>query len=468
VLAGFTHRVLALDDLAISARSGFTLDDDYSRGAGFLVHNQGATAVTLWLCESGGGHSTDGTPYVLATYTGSGTQPVVTLQNGPGSSMAIPAGATRYIPLDMKYHWTSAGGTYTGSRVCVHDIKIQEGTDAVRTVALGRGCVFTAVTSGAGISGSGGSLSGLGLAGAGIPFAYGASTTTSTHVSWGTVQVGVLPAFGRITVTGGKYGANGAGSYHVALARVVQASWTGVGGVPATALPNLVWNTDEPSIWEGAEYVISLNGQGFAAGPVVLDENGNFDYTFDAGPAQLEYITDMILSPDGEGETELPVNNPDGMAEQIPDPSHDREDPEAVNDLGPEPKTDSATNDTVAEEYRAVRAAIEDAMHGPAPSFDFDAWQKPGPGSTSAEGEDLGTGVGGAVGGLAGMVGAHAFTLPGTGTTEGLTFHAWGGGTAVMMPPVWAGSVRVVMLIICSIFFFLAMLTIVRGGFAGR
>jgi hypothetical protein len=116
-----------------------------------------------------------------------------------------------------------------------------------------------------------------------------------------------------------------------------------------------------------------------------------------------------------------------------------------------------------------VRGALEDALHGPEPDFNFDDWAKTGDEVKMPAATGAGASMGGGVSAFEGISYAHTVYVPGDGGTSGIALHNGHGiliGT--IQPPSWAGAVRAVILVIVTIFFGLAMINVVRGGFAGR
>jgi hypothetical protein len=141
-----------------------------------------------------------------------------------------------------------------------------------------------------------------------------------------------------------------------------------------------------------------------------------------------------------------------------------------VNDLGTDPKNDTANALTVKDYYRAMRAAMEDALKNTegGGKFDFAAWANEGEGTTSEEGKGLGTAVGEGVGSMTGLVDSYSMSGPGGGTAV-ITMHN-GSGMVIgtITPTAWAPTIRAFILTILGIIFFLVELSIIRSGFAGK
>lgn len=285
---------------------------------------------------------------------------------------------------------------------------------------------------------------------------------------WGELHYTGLPPAGTITASGlvgSTAGQTRVEIYVGAERRALQTSSTAVIGDP---VPTLVATNPTPGGDNGKVYKIAVNGTVVVTGTIELDVEGSYAYSHNLGPFQAEgAIPDVVVDEDGNP---LPVNYFDGIDHATVDESHNREDPEPVNDLGPDPKTDSSDESlSVQDIYRANRAAIEDSMHTNKPSFNFDQWAQKGSEAYSSEGMGAGTALGQGIGSMGGLMGDYQFPAP-SGGTAAITLHNGAGGTIGTATPnaAAAAPVRAFMLVILTIIFFLAELSIVRGAFAGR
>jgi len=447
------------------ARTGYALDDTWSN-TGFLVHNGGASSATVEFLGEGGVTAGPSVKMaaVLALSGFSGVEGTTLKYEWypSGGVFTVPAGATRFVSCGG-YFLTRHQVAQQGLRTVGAALSIKVNGN-VETHSFSRSVELVSSTSkGALVSGIASTVPTVGT-----PFAWGVSTTTATHVSWGTFEVGAVVASGTITVTPPPF--SGLGGQVVELWSNAGGSWQKiasddasvnmVAGEPVlTPGGSLVWSTDTPATYVATDYKVYVNGKLFAWSTIVPDEFGNFDLLIDGADWDVE---EFILAEDG---TKLPVYEPDQLETNIPDPDHER--PEVAPIPGVDPAGDTTAADTVQDQYRAMRAAIEDAFasDNSGDQFDVGKWAKTGEEAESADGAALAGTLSGGVSALSDIMGSGSLSLPSSGNGT-LSIRGYS-TTATLDLPAWVSSVRSLLLTVATIGYFLAVVAIIRSGFSG-
>lgn len=233
--------------------------------------------------------------------------------------------------------------------------------------------------------------------------------------------------------------------------------------------PDMVFSTSTPENYVGGVVELFINGYQSNWGAIEADANGNFALTI-SGPYEFTQRVKEI----GDDEA-VPMPGDDLELMPLEDPDHVRDAPGPIS--GSDPKTDDTVDSdgagpggglSVRDNYRATRAAIEDALRTPnSPRFDFDDWRGTERADNSAAGIDAGASVGGVLGGLTGAVdGTGSMTLPGIGGSDPLILSVAGRDFTVPVP-AGASLIRAFLMLLLSIFIFMRAVAIVRGAAAG-
>jgi hypothetical protein len=485
LVGGQAVQPLVAENFGILAYSGYNLTNTFGSDGSFLVQNVDTVAHAIYFLNANDTVSTNGQiPIISRDYTGfTGGQPVsVVLENLPGGGfITVPAGTTIFVNITIKFTWGAVA--QTGSKMMTHTIRVKEDSNgAARNVTFTRSGIFTAVASGATFNPQANSDSCVGYNTA-SPQAIISGTTAMGN--WGSITIGAEPygSEGKITAMGATVSTTGGKRITIALDGETEAevlampNLDGNGNPVPTTIPPLIYSTDNPLEYGiGKHLTIHVNGKLVASQTVEADANGNFNIVKDLSATNG---TSNALIVDGDG-NEIPVNDDEEVAmdTDADDPSHGRVDPGPIP--GTDPKGDATVDSdgpgpgtglSVGDSYRATRAAIEDALHtkNSGDSFSFGAWEAVEHGGGESDtGKGLGEGLGGGFNAMAGTIGEKSVTMP-VGSPDGVFLRYLAGNvTLPVLTPSWAGVIRTVCLVFLSIGFFLALVGIVRGAFAGR
>ncbi len=271
---------------------------------------------------------------------------------------------------------------------------------------------------------------------------------------WGTIELGAPPAHGWLSLRllhgpfRGKIVLDGA--------TVLNINETGLYPTAPAEYFWPRWETNTPSAYAGKSVKMYVNDKLVYTGTITLDINGNFDI--------VRTLTDA------EWPDDYDASKPGEQVPDVPDPSHNRPDPGPLD--GPDPKTDTTPNDTVQDEYRAVRAAIEDANsvnNGEDAEPDFDKWAAKTDKEKSEQEDPRGAGFGNKLGGgMDALKGLAPKTIGlGDGSVGSISLHSHL-GTMTIVPPVWSSVIRSILLIFVLYVFWQSEISIIRGAFAGK
>lgn len=450
-----TARTIA-NDLSIPGRWGYNIDETFS-GLGVLFHNNGQTPVVVSASTVGGALTSAPTsallwnPVMSATavnqFQSLSTANTITIQPGQNRLMHWPWKIKAPVsPGDLGVRTLTFAITYkvgTGSPVTVS-------TPATQCLLVGQQTQPSAFAITA--------IQAL-RPPAGVVDFSGNTLNASQYVNFMTINVGAVPASGRIRVE------NLQGNFRARLevedlSTHVITVLTSSSQTPTPPdnhtqpAPDMLWETLFPSDYVGKQVRLMLNDAIWYKSIIVGDVNGNFDLLIHADGEFTRLVTD-------EEGNEVPLPGGELVDQPDEDTSHVRPDPGPIS--GPDPKDNTAASTTVQDNYRATRAAIEDAL-GPNQSsqnFNFNDWR----GDDRADGhvgaKSAGANLGASVeavfsGGLPGGI-----TLPSGNPVMAISTNY---GNLVINPHTWAPTIRGFCLLFLSYTFWRGMLSIFRGG----
>ncbi len=205
---------------------------------------------------------------------------------------------------------------------------------------------------------------------------------------------------------------------------------------------NIAWHTDDPASFLGQHLQIYQDGvlyydkvlvnewtgtnpeTGLPDGRVVFNDSVN--WTADGQKDRTDGNSDAPQPGAGNGKSNAPDNTAPGQYSG-----------RSPGSQGADAKSDNTANTTVAQEYRAIRQGVEDALNG---NGDIGETQIPGADVSNAAGTSIGTTMAAGVNSLSTV--ATLTGMPGsgslTGSTAGLILPFVGGTTVTVAVPDWA------------------------------
>lgn len=442
---------LAVDRISFGGRFGTGgVINEYFTNVGVLVYNQSASSLAFQFSSVSGANTT--TPLSFALSPTLGGTAVFDDTSVPTTVHTIPAGQTWFFHTGSQFHVAIPTGADLGLHSCIPSMYYKKDGSLNSVTFATREVFFT----GTGVSSTQATASGACTVAAGLTKG-GGGTTSGTECSFGTLILGSVPPTGYVAVSGlvGTY----VGQLYIDGALIDTEEVTGA--TPTTEGPEWLWQTTTPALYVTKEMEIKVNGKIVWAQTIVPDLDGNFGINLEFNPLNPEYLQ-PVLAPDG---TPVPLPADDVTNGNDDNPEGARPDPAPIP--GPEPSTDTDSSLSVADHYRATRAALEDALNprSNVPRFNADDWI----GDDSATGDARGNAAGQSVGGLADSLNGSAagipdLSVPGLGGADGLSFTIWG-FSFTLSPAPYASLVRSFLLVFLVIFFWINAVKIVRGAF---
>ena len=446
--------------LVVLARPALAADWNFNYGTGSgqyntwvkLVNPTGSAIYVAYKNYGGTGPVTaSGIQFIWSTWgktlsNGSGSQALLGGWNSPVKNCYISVPANSTVGLPACFQWPGGSTAVSGADNWTMTFPVYADGVLSQTYSFTKTMLIT--------SGGGGYL----VAGtSGETWSYGGTAAPVL----GTITLGPPPD-GSVTVVGLW------GNFHAVaqIDGVVYAELDIVPITPQAVAPNWVFTKTPPSAWAGKELLITVNGAIQYRAPVVLT-GGTFTYVISAIPWEYQ----QRLSDNTDPGVDLPM--PDGgLEENATDTGHPVV-PAVAPIPGADPTTDntsdsdgagSGTGLSVKDMYRAMRRALEDANNNNGGTdFDINRWKGDGMGG-DARADGLGSAGGDALTAMAAAsgVGSGGWNL-GTGATPGIAIPVFG---QIMTVPLinGVGWVRVLLLVFVTIWFFLALVRLVRGA----